>query len=185
MYRVDYTIIPNSVNLELISEELDAATTIPDPVSIAFAKDGGTLYIYFEADLTPEELTTLNDLVSMHDPETLEEAKKRKCKEIDDHTTELVADGFEFGGIVFSGSIEAQSRVIGAYTARAFATYPIRWMSKDDTTYLDIVDEDMLTAFFLTGFSTLKAKIDLGSNLKTQVASAISVEEVNSIIDPR
>jgi len=185
MFKVDYTISKDMINLRLLIGELDAEETIPDPQSIAFSKDGLALSIYFENELSTAEQQTLDTLVSEHNPETLEEAKQRKCEEIDDRTAELVADGFEFNGVVFSGSVESQSRVIGAYTARAFATYPIRWMSKDDSTYVDLVDESMLTSFFLIGFGTLKAKIDVGSTLKIQVSGANSVEEVNSITDPR
>jgi len=184
MYSAEYDITSHTVDLEILIDQCDEETTIPDPASIAFSKDGNTLFLYFVDDLTIEQKQTLDLIISAHDP-ILVALKKQRVKEIDDRTTELVDEGFEFAGIIFNGSPESQSRIMAAYMAKDFATYPIIWMSKDDTTYLEITDETMLTSFFLTGFGTLKYKIDLGSTLKINIQNATTVEDVNNIIDPR
>lgn len=184
MYKYDYSITLNSINLAKFIYECDEAD-MPDPVSIGFSKDGLTLIIAFENELSSEQLIILNNLINIHDPATLEELKIQRRKEIDERTTELVADGFEFNGIIFSGSVESQSRIMASILAKDIIEYPIKWMSKDDTTYLLITNVEMLTAFFATGLGTLKYKIDLGSNLKTAIEDATTIEEVNAIIDPR
>jgi hypothetical protein len=186
MYKVNFTIVEGDINLRKLIGELADTAEIPDPIEIAFGNNNTTLQISFAATLSPEEETALNTLIAEHDPETLAELKQRRIDEVDARTAEIISDGFEFGGLVFSGSVESQSRILGAYAGRDNpAIYPIRWMTKDDKSYIDITDVNMLTAFFFTGLGTLKAKIDTGSNLKIAIIGAISEEEVNSITDPR
>lgn len=185
MYNKDYNIVKDSINLVLLIEQLDAEETIPDPASIAFSKDGETLALMFADDLTSEQILTLDTIISNHNPEILEELKNKRRKEIDERTTEIVAEGISFNGVVISGSVESQSRIMGAFIAGANAPFPLRWMSQDDTTYIDITDASMMAALFYTGLGTLKSKIDTGTTLKVAIIEATTIEEVNNIIDPR
>ena len=185
MFSTSYNIAKDSINFALILEELEKETTLPDPEGIAFSSDGLSLVLTFEEELSSEQTTTLDALIAAHDPQVLEELKVQRRKEIDKRTTEIVSEGFEFAGITFSASVEAQARIMACVIAGANAPFPIRWMSKDDTTYFDVTDVEMMAAFYSTGLGTLKAKIDLGTNLKIQINAANSVEAVNSIEDPR
>jgi hypothetical protein len=186
MYSANFTIIDGDINLRKLIEELADTSDVPDPIEIAFANNNTLLQISFADTLSAEEETALNTLIAEHDPETLEELKQRRIVEIDTRTTEIVAEGFEYNGLVFSGSLEAQSRIMGAVMGKDNpAAYPMRWMTKDDKAYIDITDAAMLVEFFATGFMTLKTKITVGSNLKIAINDANSEEEVNSITDPR
>lgn len=185
MFSINYSIAQDSINFGLFLQQLEDETSIPDPEAIAFSNDGTTLTLSFELDLSPTQIDTLDDIISSHDPQVLEVLKRDRKKEIDKRTMEIIAEGFEFAGITFSGSVESQNRIMAVFITGVNAPFPVRWMSKDDTTYLDITDATMMAQFFYTGLGALKAKIDLGTNLKIQINSANSVEEVNSITDPR
>lgn len=185
MFNISYNIAKDSINFSLILEQLEEEVTIPDPEGIAFSSDGLSLVLTFAEELSVEQAATLDALIAAHDPQVLENLKVQRRKEIDKRTTEIVSEGFEFEGITFSASVEAQARIMACVIAGAAAPFPIRWMSKDDTTYFDVEDVATMAAFYSTGLGTLKAKIDLGTDLKIQINAANSVEEVNSIVDPR
>jgi hypothetical protein len=185
MYSVNFTIIDGDINLYKLIEELANTPEIPDPAEIAFSNSGTLLQIYFVDPLSSEEETALNTLIAEHDPETLASYKKAKVEEIDKRTAELINEGFEFCGIQFSASLQSQTRILASFTSKDIMPYPVTWMSKDDTTALEITDATMMANFYINGLLTLKSKIDQGSILKLQVAAATSIEEIDLIADSR
>lgn len=185
MYSTSYSIEKDSINFTFLLNQLEAEETIPDPEGIAFSKDGLSLILTFADELSVEQTATLDALIAAHDPQVLENLKVQRREEIDKRTRELVDEGFEFEGIKFSASVESQARIMGCVIAGSNAPFPIRWMSKDDTTYFDVEDVATMLAFYATGLGTLKGKIDIGTNLKVAINAATTIDEVNAIIDTR
>lgn len=120
-------------------------------------------------------------------PKQLAGAKGGRIEAIDKRTEELIKEGFDFGGKIFSLSLESQANIHGIYTARALpeVTYPIRWLTKDDLNYVDLEDADHVSDFFLAALGTIRARKDSGSALKEQVLAATTLAEVEAITDTR
>jgi hypothetical protein len=113
--------------------------------------------------------------------------KRLRVAEIDARTTALIAGGFSFGGVTFSLSLESQHNIHGVYTARSHTalTYPLRWMSKDDSSYLDLVDADAVEGLFLTALGTVRARKDSGTVLKQGIGTATTRAELDAVVDER
>ena len=119
---------------------------------------------------------------------TLPNYKLLRFDEIDRKTGELILQGFEFppaSGNIFSFSPNAQSNLLGTYSARDLLTYPFGWSLKNDSFVYQIQDVAEMSSFFLTALATKKAWQDSGTVLKQEVESATDEAEVNAVIDNR
>ena len=118
---------------------------------------------------------------------TLAEYKELRYKEIDNRTMELILDGFNYLGKVFSLSQNAQINILGLDETRddPALTYPITYNTLDDLdTYL-VTDATDLHTMYLTALGTKKAVVDSGSNLKALVRDSIDANSVLLIVDNR
>lgn len=119
---------------------------------------------------------------------TLPNYKLLRFNEIDRRTGELIGGGFEYppaSGNVFSFSANAQSNLLGTYSAKELLTYPFNWSLKDDSAIYPIADATEMANFFLTALATKKAHQDSGTTLKQAVESATDEAGVDAVIDNR
>lgn len=184
MLGVIYCIVPNSIDLDNLRAQI-SSSELPPLHDVTISPCGTQLFVCFSDELSTEHRGLLDNIIESVNSNVLELLKDNRKKEIDEKTSDIISAGFLFRGIIFSGSVQSQNRIMGAYLAKDMVTYPIRWFSKDDMSYLDITDSEMLIEFFATGFGALKSKIDIGSALKLSINNANSIEEVNAIVDER
>jgi len=119
---------------------------------------------------------------------SLDNYKLLRFDEIDRRTAELIFQGFEYppaSGNIFSFSTNAQSNLLGTYSAKELLTYPFGWSFKDDHGVYQIADATEMANFFLTALGTKKAWQDSGTALKQAVEAAIDEAEVDAVIDNR
>lgn len=115
----------------------------------------------------------------------LSELKARRYEEIDVKTGELISEGFPYAGKVFSMSTNAQSNLLGVYTAKELLAYPFAWNVKDDSETYQIADATEMANFFMSALGFKKAMQDSGTVLKGQVRDAVDIAAVNAIVDNR
>jgi len=174
------TIFPNGVEILKLTELLRENGI--DVIGIS--KDETHCYVNVNTSLK----TSVDSLIlSYIGPNSLLEYKNRKFKDIDDRTGELISKGFQFAGKVFSLSLNAQAKMMGLNQVRSEpeVVYPIRWNTKDDNDYYDLVNADAVRAFYLTGVGTYRAHVDAGTVFKDLVRNASSIPEVDAIVDNR
>ena len=119
---------------------------------------------------------------------TLDNYKLLRIDEIDIRTGELIFQGFEYpsaSGNIFSFSTNAQSNLLGTYSAKDLLTYPFGWSLKDDSAVYQIADSTEMANFFLTALGTKKAWQDSGTALKQAIKAAIDEAGVDAVIDNR
>lgn len=129
---------------------------------------------------------------------TLEEVKKKKINAIDAKTDELISQGFLFGtNGVFSLSRQAQANMLGVRTSiadhRSAGTldqfeaifFPIVFntLNDDDSVTLNTVED--FQSFYDSAMLTVRTHLDGGTALKQAVRNAITVEDVEAIVDNR
>ena len=115
----------------------------------------------------------------------LSELKEHRYEEIDAKTGELIFQGFVYSGVTFSMSTNAQSNLLGTYSAKELLTYPFAWNAKDDSSTYQIADAAEMATFFMTALATKKSHQDSGTALKTSVRDAVDIAAVNAITDNR
>ncbi len=174
----------------LLAREIAAlvGTTDPNPIRLLRVETAdGEVTLVLENCPDPELFRpSLRQLVTAHRA-GLVQVRSARYAEVDAKTDELIARGFPFQGLLFSTSIEAQSRMLGMDALRndPAMTYPIVFNSLDDEAALTISDAATVHALVLTGIGYYRAVIDSGSALKAQVRAATTVDEVLAVVDPR
>ena len=150
--------------------------------------DATTATVKTDDPLDAGQETTLASLATNFDGiVALQEAKNR---EIDERTTELIEQGFQYPpstGLIFSLSQVAQKNLLGLQSAAdnpAFA-YPVEWNSIDDEGVYSIPDATTAHNFYLTALGTIRAWKDSGTALKDQVRAATTPAEVAAVVDNR
>ena len=140
-------------------------------------------------ELSPEDYATLSGVIESYDYDTslLKINKTKKNELIDNRTKELIFKGFTFDGSKFSLSIEAQVSWLGLYTFRDMLDYsgdgyPVTTI--DDEIYM-VADANKMASFAGTGLTTIEIYKTSGRNLKAQVNSCTTIEQINAIIDDR
>ena len=127
----------------------------------------------------------METLVNRYDRTDLGQYKLYMYDKIDKKTGELISQGFVYNTKTFSFSANAQSNLLGVYSAKELLTYPFDWNVKDDSETYAIADADEMSAFFMTALTTKKAHQDSGTALKTQVRNAVDLAAVKLIVDNR
>ena len=152
------------------------------------ACNGTECKVIFDDPLTAPETTTLNTVVAAHKAVvSLTNVKNIRIQEIDDKTGELIKVGFTFDGKIFSLSMYAQSKMMGAHQIKddPALVYPITWNTKNDLATVVIDNAVELNAFYLTGVGTVRAAIDSGTVLKDQIRVANTQGAIDLVIDNR
>lgn len=114
-----------------------------------------------------------------------DEYKKYRYQEIDNRTGELIQLGYDYAGMTFSFSENAQNNLLGAFAARNSLTYPVEWNNIDDTNSYNIADAAEMESFFLVALSSKKTHQDSGTNIKGQIRAAANRGAMESIFDNR
>jgi hypothetical protein len=145
---------------------------------------GDLVDTHFVGDISEAELTTFNTLVT---DLALKCKKIEKVHAIDARTDELISLGFTYAGKQFSLALTAQSKMTGTHQVKdnPALVYPINWNTIDDADVYAITDAADLDAFYLTGLGTIRASLDSGTALKDSVRAAITVAEVDAVVDNR
>lgn len=174
-----YTRQPAHGGLQFASE---VETALPGKAFVVHCS-GTDCNVVFEDELTAGEITTLDAAVAAFTG--FDELKKGRIGEIDAKTSELISGGFTHDSVQISLSINSQTRIHGAYTARAGLAYPIEWNSIDDTALLSLADATEVEAFFSAALVALRGHIDSGTTLKTAVRDATTTTELDAVVDSR
>lgn len=166
---------PNDYNLNdwVVTDDVSEIQTIPHE------------YWKVSDDIIVEMNQAEKDIV---DADNLSNLKLARYNEIDIKTGELISLGFEFpsaSGNIFSFSTNAQSNLLGTFTAKDLLPYPFPWNTKDDELTYQIVDSTEMANFFMTALGTKKARQDSGSALKSQIRDAVNKAAVDAVIDNR
>ncbi len=115
----------------------------------------------------------------------LDSHKKKKCEEIDARTRELIAQGFEFDGKVFSLSDSAQSnlKTIQSLIDKDLLDPQSPLSTINDELYM--LSKEDAQAFVAAGYNGVMVPKIQGTVLKGQVMACTTAEQIDSIIDNR
>jgi hypothetical protein len=123
--------------------------------------------------------------------QSLSGAKAAKNAAIDARTIELIQQGFQYAGRIFSLSSNAQSywNGLGNLAANGLLTepddFPLTINTLDDSDTYDISSIADAVTIFATAAATVKTHLANGTSLKNQVRSATTISEVDAIVDNR
>lgn len=174
-----------NIDIRILSDEIEALFS---DKTFTVGASGLVVGCIFDEELTSEEINNLDNLISSHksnfDP--LPQVKDKKILEIDNRTEELIFQGFAYNSKVFSLSLSAQIKILGAYGNKDnLGIYPIEWNTIDDLNTETLSDILELTDFYNQAFGTIKFHLDSGTAFKNSVRVATTVSGINAIIDNR
>ena len=110
--------------------------------------------------------------------------KAKKNASIDLRTGELIEQGFTYNSILFTSSETAQKNWLAMDQLKDGLSYPFPITTNDDNEYL-LQDATEVRTFVLVLMGTIETHYASGRNLKVQVNNAISVAEVDAVVDNR
>lgn len=143
--------------------------------------EGDILKIYGNSFVSE---SSLDSLISNHEPVSLDDYKETKNEQIDQRTGELIEQGADFDGAVFSLSNNAQRVWIGFKLSANEHTFPVKISTIDSQRY-EITDLTHLDNFWLTVMGTVKAHYTSGGDLRDLVNLAIDKAGVDAVVDNR
>jgi len=115
---------------------------------------------------------------------TIPELRQQAFGKIDQCSRALIAVGFDYAGIRFSASLEAQVRFTNMMML-ADMLAPIDVNSLDDTAVLTLELPDDLRSFCTTALFHIKKQVDDGGAQKKLVREMTTAEEILAFEDPR
>lgn len=116
----------------------------------------------------------------------LDAARSAKCMEVDLRSDALIAAGFEYKGVRFSASLEAQIRMTNMMMFAPQFPYPYVVSSLDDKDAGVLVDADDMRAWCQTALSHVATVVGVGTALKEKIRKELfTLEEVLGFVDPR
>lgn len=124
------------------------------------------------------------------DTRTIDEAKEKAFKSIDEKTVSLIRQGFEYSNKIFSLSNHAQSywNGLGNLISNKLlldGDFPLRINTIDDIDIYDIKDTDDALMIFATAAAKVKSHLTSGTALKDKIREASTIKEIDLIIDLR
>lgn len=143
----------------------------------SFVYDGSS--ITFNGEFSEPECTDLDTLVASV---VLETAKGNKIREFKLNTTSLLSAGFSHSGILFGLDDKCLIQYLGV---KLCETCPCTMWSLDGDQFLEISDVTEFSAFFASGMSRYLSTVQGESVLVKSVLSAVSLEEVEAVVDSR
>jgi hypothetical protein len=135
-----------------------------------------------EARLAAERVSELQALEPVET--TVQRLRARAFAQVDQRSDQLIAAGFDYGGIRFSASLEAQIRYTNMMVL-ADTLAPLDCNSLDDSTYLTLPTPDDLRNFCMVALGHVKGIVDSGSAQKEVVRALETAEELTAFVDPR
>ena len=120
------------------------------------------------------------------DEEELPGFKQEKIDAIDDRTSELICEGYEFDGKIFDTDPNAQFNWKNMFdlTNAGILPFPVATCTKFNMHY-EFVNQDSVNAFYLGGVGHIQGELASGRALKYQVLACTTKAEVDAIVDPR
>jgi len=188
MSNYDYPRInAGGYDLAQLSFSTEVKAALPGVV-FRVACDPATATVITDDPLDAGQETTLTAMAESYNGLVgLQEAKNH---EIDERTTDLIDQGFQYPpttGFIFSLSQVAQTNLLGLESAAdnpAFL-YPVEWNSIDDENVYAIPDATTAHAFYITALGTIRAWKDSGTAIKDEVRAATTPAEVAAVQDNR
>ena len=116
---------------------------------------------------------------------TLPKRKRKKMREIDRRTNQLIGDGFVHSTFTFSLSRPAQHSLTQMHSTRGDLVYPKTLSSKNNLNAITIAGAPAMKTFCEAGLGTVQGHRDTGNVLKDQVRAATTVAEVDAVVDNR
>lgn len=150
------------------------------------AGDGGrpsSITVHAASDVTDGELALISGVVAAYDP--VPAAKIVRYDQIDKRTEELIAEGFLFDGKVFSLSANAQRYWTGLMVGASAIAYPVVVNTLDDGATYTIPNAGTVVGVYGAAMNTVKDRLGSGTDLKSEVRAASTVEAVNAVVDDR
>lgn len=128
---------------------------------------------------------TFSELV--HDGLSLDELKDIRKSLIDHRSAELIAEGFDYTGVKFSMSTNAQANNLGLHKDKdaAHLTYPFVYASKDNKQFVTINNSSEMNSMYLSAFSHKMSILGAGNVLKQSIHNAVDKAAVDAIVDNR
>lgn len=122
--------------------------------------------------------------VPPYEPPTIPDLRQQAFSKIDQRSKALIAVGFDYAGIRFSASLEAQIRFTNMMML-ADNLAPLSVNSLDDTAALSLELPDDVRNFCMTALSHVKRHVDDGGAQKKLVRDMTTAEEILAYTDPR
>lgn len=156
-------------------------------VEAAFKAPDGWVEMDSQAALDGYKQLRQSDYDSWWATQQLPLVKEAKFDAIDARTRTLIEDGFTYGSQKFSLSQAAQTTYTGLYAIRdePLLTYPVKVNTADDGGLAFLTSAAEVKAFYLTAVGTYRAHLDAGTALKDKVRAALTIEEVEAVVDSR
>lgn len=118
-------------------------------------------------------------------PPDIEALRLDVIKQVDIVSTALIRRGFEFEGIIFSMTNEAQIRYLGMQADADFLPYPLPINSKDDSTFLVLYSAEHTLNFCRGAKLHVMSVVGTGTLQKQAVRSMQTAAELSAYHDPR
>lgn len=187
-------ILKENVNNELkgnLSSTDEYITRYNDPTSKELIPDSIQEERENYRDIAEIKKSTIDDLLEYNPypnydlTMTLDQAKKKKIREIDNKSVVLLESGFTYSSKIFDivNDEERWKELLLAATA-GLVSYPINVYAKDKTS-ISLADITEVTAFIGAFMATREGILQPGRVLKEQVAACTTKTEVDAIIDNR
>ncbi len=118
---------------------------------------------------------------------SLEYYKTLKFSEIDARSRALISEGFLYDGLVFSLSTSMQANLATFIQMDNFSyvSYPVVLSTIDNLGTVEIQNQGELRQFDKDAFTQVSAILVPGNNIKQQVRDALTINDVNAIVDTR
>ena len=112
--------------------------------------------------------------------------KETRIIQIDARTQEIISNGFQFDGQMFSLSTNAQQNwtVLMVMLLAGKLTFPFKITSKDDGSYF-VQNLTDLSAFIDSAFYAVNYQLEYGRVLKAAVLAATTQTELDAVVDAR
>ena len=146
------------------------------------------LCLQFNTEPTEAETTQiLNYYNNIEEVDWLQSYKLQRFEEINERTSELIEDGYTYGGFQFSLSEVSQTNILALYSTKddPILIYPIKFNTMDDLNTFEAVNASEIANMYYSALATKKGFLDSGTGLKDQVRSATTQNEIDSINDNR
>lgn len=189
-----------SVDLVELRTAIEGVVT---PEVFTFSMKDGIVTGVFDSEPDQAEKGAADAKVAEHAFDALKRVKLEKDTKFDERTEELIVQGFQHNGRLFSTSSNAQSKWHAMFNMNSIGqvSYPLSISDKDELSY-DIADSAELITIYGTMVGTGKAHHDSGKALKDTVNAitndqgqpdvppnyhslADAIAAVNAVEDPR
>lgn len=118
---------------------------------------------------------------------SLEYYKTLKFAEIDTQSGYLISQGFTYGGLIFSLSTNMQANLSTFIQMDNFSyvDYPVVLSSLDNLSVIEIQNQGELRQFDKDSYTAVSNILVAGNELKQDVRDALTIDDVNAVIDMR